>query len=181
MQRWRILFNLSLFVVIQFFCLFLFLFSFFFISDIQFWSWVFALWRLPGTFRCKETQQPKTHLYCQNKTHHSVLQLAKMKKYIKNSLLCHRNRISRKEAVGLRKFCYTFDLFLQRVYVEFGAISWTIEILSITAYQTWNKNKLQIMWRIWLWINQPHFVSTKSICSLIQMSFSYFAFFLFLL
>ena len=48
-------------------------------------------------------------------------------------LTCPCHKIYRVEAVGLKNSNYTYKFYDFCEYVKFGAISWTFDILSITA------------------------------------------------
>ena len=48
-------------------------------------------------------------------------------------LTCHCHKISRVEAVGLKKSNFTLKNYNFCEYVKFGVILWKIDMLSITA------------------------------------------------
>ena len=69
-------------------------------------------------------------------------------------LKCHFYKISRVEAIDLKLYFKKYE------YVRFGAVSWKIDNLSITAYSKLeSKNPFAHMWPIWVWLTTAHHIS----------------------
>ena len=76
---------------------------------------------------------------------------------------CPCHKIYRVEAVKSKnvQYCYTWKIIMfANNYVKFGAISWKIDILSITAWLKFeSKSSFAHMWRMLLWLSDAHHIS----------------------
>ena len=72
-------------------------------------------------------------------------------------LTCYWHKISRVEAVGLKKVQLNIKNY--NICVKFGAISWKNWYSDILKLKFESKNTFAHMWRIWLWINTAHYIS----------------------
>ena len=84
-------------------------------------------------------------------------QLAKIKKYIPHMSLpwnlWGRSSWSKKIQLYLKNYDFC-------EYVTFGAISWKIDILQVTAWLKFkSKSSFAYMWHILLWLSATHHIS----------------------
>ena len=91
------------------------------------------------------------HCRAINKYHHDEQNLTahNWQKWKRVFLTCPCHEIYRDEAVGLKSCKYTWKNYDLCEYVEFGVISWKIDILSITASLKFeSENSFAHVWHI---------------------------------